>query len=80
MASKFQMQAKDSFDGSLVTWRSTFADWTGVGFPGLVGTPLDIAVSGGGIDDGTELVPDNAMTFEDGSYVVFEDGSYATTE
>jgi hypothetical protein len=78
MATKYQMQAKSSADAQLYSWLAVAPDFAAVGYPGP-GSAQDIAISGGGIDTGTSGIPDNAMTFDDGSFVVFDDGSFAVT-
>lgn len=80
MATKFQMQAKSSADGQLYSWLANTRDFAAEGYvtASYPGTALDVCVAGGGIET-DELAPDNAMTFDDGSFVVFDDGSFAVT-
>jgi hypothetical protein len=80
MATEYQMQARSSADGRLYSWLAAAPDFVASGYitAGYPGTALDVAMTGGGIDTGSSI-PDDAMTFDDGSYVVFDDGSYAVT-
>lgn len=68
MATKFQMQAKSSTDFALRSWLADAPDWLGTGYAtaGYPGTPLDIALAGGGIDtssgSGGDLVTSDGVT------------------
>lgn len=80
MATNFQMLAKSSADAALHSWISTTPDWSAAGYvaAGYPGSPLDIALAGGGLDTGS-ATPDKAITLTDGSFVTLTDGSFATT-
>jgi hypothetical protein len=62
MATNYLMQAADP-DGELVTWLAAAPDWLAAFAPTLGdGAYIDVALAGGGIDNGTESLTDNQVT------------------
>lgn len=75
MAGKLGMVAKSSTDGKLYPWLSAAPDFAGAGWASP-GSPLDICVTGGVLDDSASVV--GQLTDDSGAAMTDDSGAAIT--